>query len=98
MGAVTCPWCLAPERELRPGHGSLECGLHPPQLFLDPARLPLAGRLKGGIAVGGQEVDVGGGEPGDAAPKVRLQLLVRAVRERRLLEGVDLAHNLRYAP
>lgn len=35
---------------------------------------------------------------GDAPPKVSLQRPVGPVREGRLLEGVDLAHNLRYGP
>lgn len=83
---------------MRPGQGSLERGLNPPQLFLDPPSLFLAGLLEVGIAVSSQEVDVRGGEPGDAAPKVVLQLLVGAVRAHSLLEGTDLTHNPRYAP
>lgn len=50
------------------------------------------------MAVGGQEVDVRGGEPGDAAAKVALQVPVWAVRVHGLLEGMDLTHNLCYAP
>lgn len=76
----------------------MESGLHPLQLVLDPPRLSLAGLLKVGIIVGGQKVDVRGGEPGDAAPKVSLQLPIRAVGAQSLLEGVDLTDNLCYAP
>lgn len=65
---------------------------------MDPPCLSLARLLEVGIVVGSQEVDVGGGEPGNAALKVGLQLLVRAVGARGLLEGVDLTHNLCYAP
>lgn len=54
--------------------------------------------LEVGVLVRGQEVDVGSGEAGDAAPKVSLQILVRAVGVHPLLEGMDLAHNLCYAP
>lgn len=65
---------------------------------MDPPCLSLAGLLEVGIVVAGQEVDVRGGEPGDAAPQVGLQLLVRVVWAYSLLEGVDLTHNLCYAP
>lgn len=95
---LTWCWCFAMGCELWLGQGSLESGLHPPQLVLDPPRLSLAGLLEVGIAIGGQEVDVRGGEPGGAPPKVGLQLPVRAVGTHSLLEGVDLTHNLRYAP
>lgn len=77
---------------------SLEGGLDPPQRVLDPPRLSLARLLEVGVVVGSQEVNVGGGEAGDAAPKVGLQVPVRAVGVRDLLEGVDLAHDLCYAP
>lgn len=80
------------------GLGSLESGLNPPQCVVDPPRLSLARPLEVGIVIGSQEVDVRGGEPGDAALKVGLQLLVRAVGARSLLEGVDLTHDLGYAP
>lgn len=43
-------------------------------------------------------MDVRGGEPGDAAAKVALQVPVWAVRVHGLLEGMDLTHNLCYAP
>lgn len=83
---------------MRPGQGSLERGLNPPQLFLDPPSLFLAGLLEAGIAVSSQEVDVRGREPGDAPLKVVLQISVGAVRAHSLLEGMDLTHNPRYAP
>lgn len=91
-------WCLALGCEVLLGQGSLESGLHPPQRVLDPPCLPLAGLLEVGIGVSGQEVEVRGGEPDDAAPKVSLQIPVRAVGVHSLLEGVDLTHNLCYAP
>lgn len=78
--------------------GSVERGLHPPQLLLDLPRLRLTGPLELPVAVRGQEVDGGGGELGDAAAKVRLQLPVGAVREGGLLEGPDLARHLRDVP
>lgn len=78
--------------------GSVEGGLHPPQLLLDLPRLRLTGLLRRRVAAGGQQVDVGGGELGDAPPEVGLQRLVVAVRESRLLEGVDLTHDLGYVP
>lgn len=80
------------------GQGSLESSLNPPQRVMDPPCLSLARLLEVGIVVGSQEVDVRGGEPGNAALKVGLQLLVGAVGAHSLLEGVDLTHNLRYAP
>lgn len=76
----------------------VEGGLHPPQLLLDLSRLRLTGLLWGRVAVWGQEVDVRGGELGDAPLKVRLQRPVVVIREGRLLEGVDLTHNLCYVP
>ncbi len=76
----------------------MESGLNPPQRVLDPPCLSLAGLLKVGIAVSGQEVEVRVGEPGDAAPKVGLQLPIRCVGACGLLEGVDLTHNLCYVP
>lgn len=80
------------------GQDSLESGLHPPQRVLDPPCLTLGGLLEVGDVGSGQEVDVRVAEPGDPASKVGLQLPVGAVRVHSLLEGVDLAHNLRYAP
>lgn len=80
------------------GQRSLESSLHPPQRVLDPPRLSLAGLLKVGIVVSGQEVDVGGGEPGDAVPKVGLRLAVWAVGVHSLLEGMHLTHSLCYPP
>lgn len=76
----------------------MESGLDPPQLVLDPPRLALAGLMEVAVVLGGQEVDVRGGESGDAAPEVGLQLRVGAVGVHSLLEGVDLTHNLCYAP
>lgn len=78
------------------GGGSLERGLDPLQFFLDLPTLPLAGLLDAGI--GGQKLRVRGGEPGDAVPKVVLQLSVGAVRAHCPLEGMDLAHDLRDTP
>lgn len=60
--------------------------------------MSLAGLLKVGIVVSGQEVDVRGGEAGDAAPKVGLQPPVWAVGAYSLLEGMYLTHDLCYAP
>lgn len=77
---------------------SVEGGLHPPQLLLDLARLRLAGLLQVRVSLRGREADVSGGELGDAALKVRLQLPVGAVREGSILEGVDLTHNLGDVP
>lgn len=76
----------------------MESGFNPLHPVLDPPSLPLTGLLEVGIAVSGQEVDVRGGEPDDAAPKVGLQISVRAVGVNSLLEGMDLTHNLCYAP
>ena len=83
---------------MRLGQDSLEAGLYPPQCVLDSPSLSLAGLLDIGITVAGQEMDVRGGETGDAAPEVGLQVLVRAVGIYCLLEGVDLTHNFCYAP
>lgn len=43
-------------------------------------------------------MDVRGGKPGNSASKVGLKFSVGAVGEYSLLEGVDLTHNLCYAP
>lgn len=86
--AASCGWL----------RGSVERGLHPPQLLLDLPRLRLTGPLELRVAGGGREADGRGGELGDAPPKVRLQLPVGAVREGGLLEGLDLAHHLRDVP
>lgn len=78
------------------GGASLERGLDPLEFLLDLPTLLLAGLLD--VGVGRPVLAVGGGEPGDAAPEVVLQLSVGGVRARRPLEGLDLAHHLRDAP
>lgn len=78
------------------GGGSLERGLDPLQFFLDLPTLPLAGLLDAGIRA--QELRVKGREPGNAVPKVVLQLSIWAVWAHGRLEGMNLAHNLRDTP
>lgn len=77
---------------------SLECGLHSLQSVVDSSRLTLAGLLKVGIIVSCQKVDVRVGEPGNMAVQVGLKVSVWLVRVQSLLEGVDLTHDLCYAP
>lgn len=76
--------------------GLLERGLDSLQFFLDLATLPLARLLD--VSVGRHELLVGGGEPGDATPKVVLQVSVWAVRACYTLEGMDLTHDLCDSP
>lgn len=77
--------------------GSLQRRFDPPQRVLDPPALPLTRLLEVGV-IFGEDVDIRGGEAGDAAPQVGLQFSVGAIGANGLLEGVDLTHDHRYAP
>lgn len=78
---------------------SLERRFDAAQRVVDPAGVPLAGRLaEVGVVVGGEERDVTAAEACDSPTQVRLQIKVGRVGIETLLKGVDLTDHTRDVP